>query len=398
MMNQRKAVKSGALLFIAAMMLAVLAACGTTTEIIKEVPVEKIVEKVVVQEVPVDKIVEVIKEVPVEVIKEVVVEVIKEVVVEVIKEVVVEPTPAPKDTLVFAGLDWTSAQVQNGVARYIVENGYGYPTEAIDGSTVPLFQGLIKHDIDITMEIWLPNQEAIWSKALKDGQVVAAGKSLEDNWQSTFVVPTYMVEQNPGLVSVSDIPEFKDLWVEPDSGGKAVLIGCIAGWSCRGVNELQITAYGLDDVVELRDPGTQAGLFASLEGAYLKGDPWLGYLWGPTKPSNELDLTLLEEPAAEGCANPGEGCAFPPAEVLIAVNTDLIGEAPEVITFLRNWDWNGVNQLMAEGWYSENKDDFDDPFEATGIYFLKNSEVWTEWVPDDVEAKVKAALATVASP
>ena len=390
MMNQRKAVKSGALLFIAAMMLAVLAACGTTTEIIKEVPVEKIVEKVVVQEVPVDKIVEVIKEVPVEVIKEVV--------VEVIKEVVVEPTPAPKDTLVFAGLDWTSAQVQNGVARYIVENGYGYPTEAIDGSTVPLFQGLIKHDIDITMEIWLPNQEAIWSKALKDGQVVAAGKSLEDNWQSTFVVPTYMVEQNPGLVSVSDIPEFKDLWVEPDSGGKAVLIGCIAGWSCRGVNELQITAYGLDDVVELRDPGTQAGLFASLEGAYLKGDPWLGYLWGPTKPSNELDLTLLEEPAAEGCANPGEGCAFPPAEVLIAVNTDLIGEAPEVITFLRNWDWNGVNQLMAEGWYSENKDDFDDPFEATGIYFLKNSEVWTEWVPDDVEAKVKAALATVASP
>ncbi len=398
MMNQRKAVKSGALLFIAAMMLAVLAACGTTTEIIKEVPVEKIVEKVVVQEVPVDKIVEVVKEVPVEVIKEVPVEVIKEVVVEVIKEVVVEPTPAPKDTLVFAGLDWTSAQVQNGVARYIVENGYGYPTEAIDGSTVPLFQGLIKHDIDITMEIWLPNQEAIWSKALKDGQVVAAGKSLEDNWQSTFVVPTYMVEQNPGLVSVSDIPEFKDLWVEPDSGGKAVLIGCIAGWSCRGVNELQITAYGLDDVVELRDPGTQAGLFASLEGAYLKGDPWLGYLWGPTKPSNELDLTLLEEPAAEGCANPGEGCAFPPAEVLIAVNTDLIGEAPEVITFLRNWDWNGVNQLMAEGWYSENKDDFDDPFEATGIYFLKNSEVWTEWVPDDVEAKVKAALATVASP
>ena len=398
MANHGKTMKRGVLLLFAAMMMAVFAACGTTTEIIKEVPVEKIVEKVVIQEVPVDKIVEVIKEVPVEVevIKEVIVE--KEVIKEVIREVMVEPTPAPKDTLVFAGLDWTSAQVQNGVARYIIENGYGYPTEAIDGSTVPLFQGLIKHDIDITMEIWLPNQEAIWSKALKDGQVVAAGKSLEDNWQSTFVVPTYMVEENPGLVSVTDIAEFKELWVEPDSGGKAVLVGCIAGWSCRKVNEEQIASYGLEDVVELRDPGTQAGLFASLQGAYLKGDPWLGYLWGPTKPSNELDLTQQEEPAADGCANPGEGCAFPPAEVLIAVNTDLIIEAPEVITFLRNWDWNGVNQLMAEGWYSENKDDFDDPFEATGIYFLKNSETWTEWVPDDVEANVKAALAAVTSP
>ncbi len=310
----------------------------------------------------------------------------------------VEPTPGPKDTLVFAGLDWTSVQVQNGVARYIIENGYGYPTEMIEGSTVPLFQGLIKHDIDITMEIWLPNQEKIWSQALKQGQVVAAGKSLEDNWQSTFVVPTYLVEQNPGLVSVTDIAEFKDLWVEPDSGGKAVLVGCLAGWACSKVNAEQIAAYGLEDAIELRDPGTQAGLFASLQGAYLKGEPWLGYLWGPTKPSNELDLTLLEEPAAEGCANPGEGCAFPPAEVLIAVNTDLIAEAPEVIAFLRNWDWNGVNQLFAEAWYSENKDDFDDPFEATGIYFLKNNETWTEWVPDDVEAKVKAALAAVASP
>ena len=229
-------------------------------------------------------------------------------------------TSAPKRALVFSGLDWTSAQVQNGVARYIIEEGYGFPTEAIDGSTVPLFQGLIKHDIDINMELWLPNQQAIWDEALKNGQVIPAGKSLEDNWQSTFVVPTYVVEQNPGLVSVSDIPEYKDLFAQADSGGKAVLVGCISGWSCRRVNEEQIASYGLEDVIELRDPGTQAGLFASLEGAYLKGEPWLGYLWGPTKPANELDLTLLEEPEASGCADPGEGCAFPPAEVLIAVN------------------------------------------------------------------------------
>ena len=307
-------------------------------------------------------------------------------------------TSAPKRTLVFSGLDWTSAQVQNGVARYIIEEGYGFPTEAIDGSTVPLFQGLIKHDIDINMELWLPNQQAIWDEALKNGQVIPAGKSLEDNWQSTFVVPTYVVEQNPGLVSVSDIPEYKDLFAQADSGGKAVLVGCISGWSCRRVNEEQIASYGLEDVIELRDPGTQAGLFASLEGAYLKGEPWLGYLWGPTKPANELDLTLLEEPEASGCADPGEGCAFPPAEVLIAVNNDLVNDAPQIIAFLRNWDWNGVNQLFAEGWYEENKDNFDEPYKATGIYFLKNSEAWTEWVPDDVEQNVRDALAKVASP
>jgi len=62
-------------------------------EVIKEVPVEKIVE--VIKEVPVEKIVEVVKEVPVEikgdtqvVVKEVIKEVPVEKVVEVIKEVV----------------------------------------------------------------------------------------------------------------------------------------------------------------------------------------------------------------------------------------------------------------------------------------------------------------------
>lgn len=64
-------------------------------EIIKEVPVEKIIEKEIIKEVPVEKIVEVIKEVPVKVKgdKQIVTkEVIKEVKIEVpvIKEVVKE--------------------------------------------------------------------------------------------------------------------------------------------------------------------------------------------------------------------------------------------------------------------------------------------------------------------
>ena len=65
-----------------------------------------------------------------------------------------------------------------------------------------------------------------------------------------------------------------------------------------------------------------------------------------------------------------------------------------MIAFLRAWDWNGVNQLFAEAYYNDKKDDFDDPYRATAIYFLKNSDVWTEWVPDDVEKKLKDALAS----
>ena len=70
-----------AVVMAGAMLLVLAAACGE--EVVKEVPVDRIVEKEVVKEV--------VKEVPVEVVKEV--EVIKEVVKEV--EVVVVATPVP---------------------------------------------------------------------------------------------------------------------------------------------------------------------------------------------------------------------------------------------------------------------------------------------------------------
>ena len=216
---------------------------------------------------------------------------------EIIEKIVEVPAPeAPKREIVFGGLNWDSALVQNGVARYVVEHGYGHETSQIEGATVPLFQGLRKGDVDITMEIWLPNQNVVWNEAVKAGEVIPVGKSLEDNWQSTFLIPAYVQEANPGLVSVEDLKkdEFKALFAEPDSGGKAVLYGCIAGWACRGVQEGteagpgQLEAYGLSDHVELRDPGTAGALAAAIEGAFKKEEAILFYYWGPTKPMMDL--------------------------------------------------------------------------------------------------------------
>ena len=42
-----------------------------------------------------------------------------------------------KDPIVFSDLNWTSAQFQNRVAQYIVEKGYGYPTDVVFGATLP---------------------------------------------------------------------------------------------------------------------------------------------------------------------------------------------------------------------------------------------------------------------
>ena len=76
-----------------------------------------------------------------------------------------EPVPAI-ETVIFSDLNWTSAQVQNRIAQFIVEKGYGYGTDVVFGSTLPLFQGLRNGDTHVTLEIWLPNQDEAWYEAL----------------------------------------------------------------------------------------------------------------------------------------------------------------------------------------------------------------------------------------
>ena len=292
----------------------------------------------------------------------------------------------PKEVIVFADLNWDSAQIQNAIARYIVENGYGYPTDAKFGGSIPLWQGLLGGDVDVFMEAWLPNIQDLWDAALADGSIIPVGKSLDDNWQSAFVVPTYLVEQNPTLVTVQDLEAHKDLFKQ--EGGKIVHWTCLSNWGCSKVNAGQVEAYGLGDLLEIKDPGSQAGLFASLEGAYAKGEAWLGYLWGPSKPAAELDLTLLEEPACGVGQEPIAGCAYGIASIRIAVHPTLV-RAPEIIEFLRRWDFSAEVDVAANSYKAEAEA----TFEETAIWFLKNHEgSWTKWVPSDVAANVKAAL------
>ena len=369
-------------------------ACSTTapdTQIVerdvvvtKEVP--KIVEKTVTEIVEKTVTEVVTKEVP-KIVEKTVTEVVTK---EVIKNVAVAPPPAEKKTIVFSDLSRDSAQLQNRIAMYIVKNGYGYPVDTVLGNTTALQTSLLNADTQVTMEIRLPKQQEWWDKATMEASVIPMGKSLDDNWRSAFVVPTYVVEQNPELKSVKDLPKFKDLFVTPDSNGKARLVSCVIGWACEKSNEGKIAAYGLEDTIELVTPSSAAALFADLEMAYEKGEPWLGYLWGPTKTAAELDLTVLEEPACAVGASPETGCAYPDARVLIAVHPSLIARAPDVVEFLRKWDFAASTQLAAESWMADNNA----THEEAAVWFLKNKEAaWTKWVTSEAADKVKEALA-----
>ena len=224
-----------------------------------------------------------------------------------------QPTPEPTVTIRFGDLNWSSAMLQNRIAQYIAEKGYGYSTSVEFGATLPLFQGLRGGDIDVLMEVWLPNQEQSWEEALAEGAVSSPGSSLGTDWQSAFVIPKYLQDLYPDLDSVEDLKEeqYKSLFATDETDGKARLVSCVIGWACEVINAKQIEGYGLSEHVHIFNPGDGAALNADLTEAYENGEPWLGYQWGTNDPALQFDLVRLEEPAySDECWSTTMACAY----------------------------------------------------------------------------------------
>lgn len=298
------------------------------------------------------------------------------------------------DTIIFSDLNWPSAELQNRIAQYIVEKGYGYSTDVVLGATLPLFQGLRKGDTHVTLEIWLPNQDEAWYEALGNGEVVEIGASLGKDWQSAFVIPRYLQEQYPELDSVEDLKDeqFKELFASAETGGKARLVSCVIGWACEEVNAAQVIGYELEDHVHVVNPGDGAALNADLYGAYERGEPWIGYQWGTNDPALILDLVRLEEPAySDECWESNKACAYEDADILIAVHPDLVDAAPDVIAMLEAWDFNIEVYKEVARWQEENSDA--SSHDAALWWLNSRSEIWRTWVTEDAAAAIEEALA-----
>jgi len=311
-----------------------------------------------------------------------------------------EPTVAP--TLTLSYLNWGSSQFQSEVAQIMIEEGYGYPVEFSPAATIPTLEAMRAGDIDVILEIWYENQQQAWDDAVASGLVVNLGTLNDDNWQSCFVVPTYVIEGDaelgidpmaPNLSSVSDLSqaEYISLFADPEDPGKGSIVTCVAGWECENINAQKLVAYGLDDDYNILVPGSQDALFASLEGAYEKGDPWLGYMWGPTVISGALDLTLLEEPPYDEVVwADNKGCAYPSVQLLVGASVDFENTAPDVAEMLEKWVMNTETLGEALAYMDATGGE---PYDAA-VWFLKNREsTWTEFVPSDVADKIKDAVA-----
>jgi len=298
-----------------------------------------------------------------------------------------------------ADAGWDSIQVHNAIFSFIVEHGYGYPPcEIVPGSSPVLLVGVAEGDIDLEIETWSENLGEAYTDRVASGEIVELGLNFDDNYQG-WLVPTYMIEGDPergieptapDLKSVFDLPEYWELFKDPEVPTKGRFHNSTPGWVCTEHNSTKLETYGLDEYYNDFLCGSDVALSGSMVAAYEKGEPWLGYYWAPTWLLGMYDMTLLEEPSYDPEVwERDKGCAYMAVRCTIMANPSLLDRAPEVVEFLRKYHTTCAQNNDFLRYMQENEADAT----AGAVYFLKEHEsVWSEWLPSDVASKVKAAL------
>ncbi len=311
--------------------------------------------------------------------------------------------------VVFGDFNWDSAMFHNRVVQYIVEEGYGHETDVIPGSTLPILQGLEDNDIHAVTEMWVQNMPEWYHEEVEAGTYVDLGANYVGAVQGWFV-PTYVIEGDeergiepmaPDLSHVDDLADVWDVFEDEEDSSKGRVYNGVGGWEATEINDVRLRSYGLDEYYNSFLPGSEAALFASLAREYERGEAWIGYLWTPSWPFAQYDLTLIEEPeyteecweevsaAAQEEGAVDEACGFPEVDVNVVVSTELDEHAPHLVELLSNYESNMELTNAALLYISENDAT---PEEAAEWWLIEYEDVWTEWVSDEIAEAVLDSL------
>jgi glycine betaine/proline transport system substrate-binding protein len=309
-------------------------------------------------------------------------------------------------TVHFAGITWESGAFATEVLRQILEKGYGCKTDVIPGNTAATETALSRNDIQVWAEQWTGRSE-ITAKAVADGSVKLVGDTLPGGTKEGWFVPDYVVKGDPargikatapGLVSVADLPKYKEVFQDDEEPNKGRFLNCPSGWDCERVNTRLLKVLKLDDTYTNFRPGTGAALDAAIASAYQRGKPILFYYWGPAALMAKYKLTELKMPPFNDACwqtlrneSSTSQCAssYMVSHITVGVSTPFYDADPQLITMFTKvkFPMDFLNTTILD----MNTKKIDGSQMATE-FLREHPEMWTQWVPADVASKIQASL------
>jgi len=283
--------------------------------------------------------------------------------------------------------NWDSNAFHDQVVKIIIEKGYDVEVDVVPADTAIMVSGLKTKDVNLTMELWSENV-LTYVDDIANGDYIEVSTNFDDNTQGLYI-PLYLQEEFPGLVSVTDLPDYAYLFPNPEGGDLGLIYGGPEGWSATNHLHLKMEEYGLDEFYTFKSIDSSATLNATLAGAYIKGEPWVGYNWEPTWALGTYDMVLLEDSAySAGDFELGIG-AFSSVNVNVVVGNEFEDNYPNIFAFLENYTTSSAITNQALAYMQENDADA----EETAIWFLlENTDLWSGWVTETAYQNVIDAI------
>lgn len=303
-----------------------------------------------------------------------------------------------------ADMNWSSATLVANVDKFILTHGYGCEAELIPGDTMPTGTSMVeKGEPDIAPEFWTQNFKSALAKGIEEKRLRIAGDALIDGGEEGFWVPDYMVKADPSLAKIEGIIANAKIFTHPEDPDKSAFMTCPAGWGCQITNGHMFNALKLEAAgFDLIDPGSGAGLAGAIAKAYERQEPWFGYYWAPTSVLGKykmvkVDVGVTDQEHFTNCLTQAE-CAdpkpsmYPPSPVKTLTTEAFANKVPAAYAYLSKRGYKNAQMNTLLAWMEDEQADGDVIME----HFMKNYEsTWSAWVPADVAAKLKKALANL---
>ena len=305
--------------------------------------------------------------------------------------------------ITIADMNWNSASLLAHVDQFILNNGYGCDAELVPGNTMASGASMVeKGEPDIAPEFWTNSMKEALDRGVTEKRLRYAGKAFSDGGDEGFWVPRYMVEKDPSLATIEGVVKNASLFTHPEDPDLSGFYTCPAGWSCQISSTNLFDALKLDESgFEIVDPGSSAGLSASIAKAYERSEPWFGYYWAPSAELGKYDMVKVdfgsgvnEEEftgctAQEDCLTP-KVTMYPPSPVYTVTTESFASKAPVAYEYVSQRSISNVDMNQMLAWMEDNQAD---GLMASEYFLNEYQSLWTSWVPADVARKVNKALA-----
>lgn len=254
--------------------------------------------------------------------------------------------------IVMGQISWAENIATTNMWKAILEDeGYDVEFQLLNMGTI--MAALEKGDLDVTLEVWLPIQDASYLEEYKE-TVDFAAEPWYDNAKVGLVVPGYMDEVN----SIEDLKKYRDKF-------KGKITGFDPGAGTMEVTKQLIKDYELNyDLLSSTEPAMIAELGQTIKE---KGSIVVP-LWSPHRVFSEMDLKFLEDP---------KKVYGDVEEIFIATREGFDTDFEEVNNWMKNWkmDDDSIGELMSYVAANEEK-----PIEGARKWVEENQDLIDEWI------------------